>query len=275
MADKVGGVGYARKIGMDLSLNFFDFENDRKKIFISLDADCLVSENYLETIIDKFNRDDLHAAVIKFQHPFPKEEYEKAAIINYEIFLRYYVMGLKYANSHFAFHSVGSTIVFDVEGYLKVGGMNKKKAGEDFYFLEKLAKSYEVVQIKDTMVFPSPRVSSRVPFGTGPRVKRFLENPKDEYQLYSPVCFEILKLWLEVFSDNKLSRNSGTLLKEAKSINKALFNFLIREKFEESWNKIIENSKTELQLERQKINWMDGFKTLKLIHYLRDNGLLK
>ena len=271
LPNKVGGVGFARKIGMDLSLNLLDFGNNRKKIFISLDADCIVSENYLESIIERFNKDDLHAAVIKYQHLLPKDEYVKTAIINYEIFLRYYVMGLKYAKSPFAFHSIGSTIVFDVEGYLRVGGMNKKKAGEDFYFLEKLAKSYKIVQIKDTMVFPSPRVSTRVPFGTGPRVKRFLEKSKDEYQLYSPISFEILKSWLEIFSDKKKSRDSAKLLIEAKGINKTLFDFLVSEKFEETWNKIIENSKTELQLEKQKINWMDGFKTLKLIHYLRDN----
>ncbi len=246
---------------MDLSLNYFDFGNDRKKIFISLDADCLVSENYLETIIERFNKENLNAAVINYKHLLPENEHEKAAIINYEIFLRYYVMGLKYANSPFAFHSIGSTIVFDVESYLKVGGMNKKKAGEDFYFLEKLAKSYEVVQIKDTVVFPSSRISTRVPFGTGPRVKRFLENSKDEYQLYSPISFEILKSWLELFSNTKFNRDATVLLSEAKKINKSLLDFLVKEKFGESWNKIIENSKTELQLERQKINWMDGFKT--------------
>jgi hypothetical protein len=273
LPDKIGGVGIARKIGMDISLNYFDFGNNRKKIFISLDADCLVSNNYLETIIERFNKENLNAAIINYNHLLPVNENEKAAIINYEIFLRYYVMGLKYANSPFAFHSIGSTMAFDVEGYLKVGGMNKKKAGEDFYFLEKLAKNYDVVQIRDTMVFPSPRVSSRVPFGTGPRVKRFLENSKDEYQLYSPISFEILKSWLEIFSDSELNRDSTVLLSKAQEINKLLFDFLVREKFEETWNKIIENSKTEMQLKRQQINWMDGFKTLKLVHYLRDNGL--
>ena len=272
LPDKIGGVGLARKIGMDLSLNYFDFGNRRKKIFISLDADCLVSENYLEIIIERFNVDNLSAAVINYQHPLPENELEKAAIINYEIFLRYYVLGLKYANSPFAFHSIGSTIIFDVEAYLKVGGMNKKKAAEDFYFLEKLAKRSIIAQINEAFVFPSSRVSYRVPFGTGPRVKRFLDNQQNEYQLYSVNSFEILKRWLEVFSEYKLSDDPRILLDAAKDINIELYNFLHHENFEENWNKIIENSKTNLQLDRQKINWMDGFKTLKLIHYLRDNG---
>ena len=35
-------------------------------------------------------------------------------------------------------------------------------------------------------------------------------------------------------------------------------------------NGIIKNSKSERQLYNQKLKWFDGFKTLKLIHYLRD-----
>ena len=269
---KSGGVGLARKIGMDYSLKYFDYNNDRKKIFLSLDADCLVSNNYLEVIIEKFNNEGLHAAVINFEHILPEDEMEKSAIINYEIFLRYYVLGLKYANCHYAFLSIGSAIVCDVESYIKVGGMNNKKAGEDYYFLEKLAKINVIHQINEATVFPSSRVSDRVPFGTGPRVKRFLENPNNEYFLYSPKSFGILNRWLEVFSEIKNLRNSKELLVKAKAINLALYNFLIEQNFENSWNKIIKNSKTELQLSRQKIIWMDGFKTLKLIHYLRDNS---
>ena len=33
---------------------------------------------------------------------------------------------------------------------------------------------------------------------------------------------------------------------------------------------ILKNSKTQKQLNQNIKNWMDGFKTLKLIHYLRD-----
>ncbi len=267
---KNGGVGLARKIGMDLSLKYFDYNNDRKKILLSLDADCLVSNNYLVEIIEKFNNEDLNVAVINYEHILPEDELRKSAIINYEIFLRYYVLGLTYANSHFAYHSIGSTIVCDVESYVKVGGMNNKKAGEDFYFLEKLAKSFTISKINKTTVFPSARISNRVPFGTGPRIKRFLENPQNEYFLYSPKTFEILKKWLELFSGNKYSRNAAELLKKAKIINAQLHNFLIEQKFVVNWNKIIDNSKTDVQLTKQKINWMDGFKTLKLIHYLRD-----
>lgn len=190
---KNGGVGLARKIGFDLALKYFDYSNNKKKILISLDADCLVSENYIETIVQSFNNNDLKVAVTNFEHILPDYENQKLAIINYEIFLRYYVLGLKYAKSKFAYHSIGSTIICESDSYIKVGGMNKKKAGEDFYFLEKLAKIANIIKLENASVYPSSRISTRVPFGTGPRIKRFVNNIQNEYLLYSPKSFETFR----------------------------------------------------------------------------------
>ena len=92
------------------------------------------------------------------------------------------------------------------EAYVKVEGMNKRKAAEDFYFLEKLAKIYPIGEIKSTSVHPSKRGSWRVPFGTGRSVDRYLSNTRDEYLLYDPKSFMILKTWLEVFCDKSLSQ---------------------------------------------------------------------
>jgi len=274
--DKICGVGFARKIGLDLSLNYFDYSNNSKKILISLDADCIVSDNYLEIIVEDFNRLNLHAGVVNFNHTLPEDTERKAAIINYEIFLRYYVLGLQYANSHFAYHSIGSTIVCDVESYVKVGGMNKRKAGEDFYFLEKLAKINKIYKVADATVFPSARESNRVPFGTGQRIIRFLGNSQNEYLLYSSKSFEILRKWLLIFENEIISINisenlSNNLLQKAKMVSPFLFDFLNEQGFEKDWNNILSNSNSYEQLKKQQISWMDGFRTLKLIHYLRDN----
>jgi len=149
--------------------------------------------------------------------------------------------------------------------------MNKRKAGEDFYFLEKLIKTSKVVQIKDVLVYPSSRVSSRVSFGTGARIQRFLNNTHDEFQLYSPQCFIILQKWIELLSNEKYLRKPEILLTKAKEINIHLWKFLVGQAFEKNWTNIINNSKSFGQLNRQKNNWMDGFRTLKLVHYLRDN----
>jgi hypothetical protein len=277
LPEKSGGVGFARKIGMDLALKLFNYDTDKKKILISLDADCLVAENYLQKIVGDFNNNDLHAAIVNFQHTLPEDNNQKAAIINYEIFLRYYVLGLIYAKSQYAHLSVGSTIICDVESYVKIGGMNKRKAGEDFYFLEKLAKLSKINKVADTTVFPSARVSSRVPFGTGVRIKRFLTGSTNEYLIYSPKCFEILRIWLNIYNEkitlSTSQKDISKILKETKIINSDLYLFLVNNNFEENWNKILNNTKTDEQLYKQKINWMDGFRTLKLIHHLRDNHL--
>ncbi len=270
LPEKNAGVGLARKIGMDLTLTIFNYNNEKKKILICLDADCTVDNNYLTEIIQNFDQRNLSAAVVNYSHSCNGDNENKKAIICYEIFLRYYNFGLKFANSRFAFPTIGSTMVCDYESYIKVEGMNKKKAAEDFYFLEKLAKIFSIEKITNTAVHPSSRGSWRVPFGTGQRVNRFLSKVQNEYLLYDPKTFLILKEWLNVFSFEEIL-NADLLLHKAKEIDKRLFDFLTNQNFERDWQKIIKNSKTIEQINRQKINWFDGFRTLKLIHYLRDN----
>ncbi len=271
LPEEKGGVGLARKIGMDIALQFFDYGNSRKKIIACLDSDCLVDKNYIAEIIENFNSRNLYAAYLHFEHLLPESEENKLAIIAYEIFLRYYVLSLKYAMSPYAFHTIGSTILVDAGSYVKVGGMNTRKAGEDFYFMEKLAKIVEIDKIYTTTVYPSARSSWRVPFGTGQRVRRFLSHKQNEYLLYSHNSFKILKNWLAVFNSEQVL-SSQKYLTEAGKIDKALYNFLLKNKFYENWDRIIKNSKSVEQINFQKKLWFDGFKTLKLIHYLRDNG---
>ncbi len=269
MDDKNGGVGLARKIGMDLALTKFDYNSSRKNILICTDADCVVDSNYLSEISREFNRNNYEAAVVNFAHDISGDDEETNAIICYEIFLRYYVLGLKFAKSDYAFHTIGSTMLCTPEAYVKVEGMNKRKAAEDFYFLEKLAKIYKIGEIKSTAVHPSKRGSWRVPFGTGRSVDRYLSNIKDEYQLYDPKSFIILKNWLEVFYDPSLNKQNS-LVKIAKNIHPALADFLVQQDFENFINKVLLKNNNQNEIEKQKHYWFDAFKTLKLIHYLRD-----
>lgn len=269
LKNKDGGVGLARKIGMDLSLIKFDYSKPIQTI-VCLDADCLVSANYIQNIYDEFIKRKVNAASIRFEHPLNEHDPNLYAIICYEIFLRYYVLGLKYAESPYAFFTVGSSMVCSAEAYCRIGGMNKRKAGEDFYFLEKLSKEYEIVEINSAIVYPSSRPSFRVPFGTGQRVNRFLSKSQNEYLLYNPHSFEILKEWLKVFKENLSTKE---FLLAAKKINHSLYEFLEQQNFSQAIERILSNSKSEIQVQIQKQRWFDGFKTLKLTHYLRDNGL--
>jgi len=98
LEEKDGGVGLARKIGMDEALKIFDYDKGAKNILICLDADCTVSENYISTIRQAFNKNKINAGYVNFTHGRTDDKENDKAIINYEIFLRYYVLGLKYAN---------------------------------------------------------------------------------------------------------------------------------------------------------------------------------
>lgn len=271
MPEKEGGVGFARKIGMDLALKYFDYESTKMKMLFCLDADCIVQDNYLKTLVDEVNNKNIAAGYVEYEHLLPDDDEEKKAIILYEIFLRYYVLGLNYANSPFAFDTIGSTMFCDFEHYIKIGGMNKKKAAEDFYFLEKLAKLTKIQKINKTKIYPSSRKSWRVPFGTGQRVQRYFQNTHNENLVYHPQSFEILKKWIEVFFTNDIFTSDEYLFK-ANEIHVELKNFLVLHSFNVAWNKIINETEKKEQIQKQKLFWFDGFRTLKLIHHLRDNA---
>jgi len=261
-----GGVGMARKVGMDMGLRLLRKSCSEKKLIISLDADTLVQTNYLSAIKNYFTS-KIKTAIVAYEHQMPDNYEGQAAICCYEIFLRYWVLGLKYAKSPWAFHSIGSTIVTSTDSYLKVRGMNRREAGEDFYFLNKLAKIGSIDYIRNTCVFPSARSSSRVPFGTGKAVERFLSDRKKEYLLYDPRIFIIISQWLEFMNTAFLIREDEILI-QANRINPALKLFLEDSRFADAWSKIRRNAKEEKTRRHHFHDWFDGFKTFKLIKYL-------
>jgi hypothetical protein len=65
MPEKDGGVGLARKIGMDAALNIFDFVSKDKKLILTTDADCTLAPDYLTEVVNAFNKKNLSAAVAK------------------------------------------------------------------------------------------------------------------------------------------------------------------------------------------------------------------
>lgn len=270
MTDKCGGVGMARKIGMDAALTVFDYAGAGEKLIISLDADTLVEENYLTAIRDFFVQGK-SAAVVDYAHQIPVGARGRLAICTYELFLRYYVLGLRYAGSPYAFHTIGSTIVCTADAYIAVGGMNRRDAAEDFYFLNKLAKYKEVGRIRNTTVYPSARPSRRVPFGTGRRIVKFLEGGDEEFLLYDPRVFLLLRRWLDVMKSSP-DRQTAEILTFARCIDPLLLSFLERNQFSETWERIRKNSKGQEMLLRHFHCWFDAFKTLKLIHFLTDHG---
>ena len=263
---KGGGVGLARKIGFDLSLPRLSFKNT-PPLLVSLDADTLVRPDYLPAIQKHFQEAQEGGAVIPFCHQRGKTPEQEAAIQRYELFLRSYVLGLERAGSPYAFHTVGSTMACRADAYARMGGMNHREAGEDFYFLQHLSKTAGVRKLKGTTVYPSPRVSHRVPFGTGPSISRLLAEESGAVLFYHPECFQILKAWLALVSENLESEGTDIFLK-GERISEDLGSYLTKIKFPLTWEKLKKNFRAPALLLKGFHHWFDGLKTLKLIHHL-------
>jgi len=270
LPDDTGGVGLARKIGMDSALRIWQNESLRKKLILSLDADTVVQDNYLSSIKEYFTK-KVKTAIVRYEHQMPENEEEKAAIISYEVFLRYWVLALRYAQSPYAYHSIGSTIITTAQAYLEVRGMNKKQAGEDFYFLGKLAKIGNINYLQQTCVYPSARASRRVPFGTGKSIRQLLSSKSQDYVTYDADVFFIFARFLDLIKRN-IESSASDILTKANKIDPLLKIFFENYKFESFWSKLLKRTKDEKVRLKQFHHWFDAFKTLKLINYLTRQG---
>jgi hypothetical protein len=264
---KGGGVGTARKIGFDLALSRLNYSQPSSPLLISLDADTLARPDYLPAITLHFQKSQTPGAVIPFCHQPGVNPEQDRAIHRYELFLRTYVLGLERAASPYAFHTVGSAMACTAEGYARMGGMNQRGAGEDFYFLQHLAKTGGVSRLKGTIVYPSARTSHRVPFGTGRSMTDLLSRKEGAVLFYRMECFQILADWLALASQSP-GREGKEYLEKALKISPYLFDFLIENKFEFVWERLQRNFRDSRNLGKGFHDWFDGLKTMKLIHHL-------
>ncbi|MBW8051767.1 MAG: glycosyltransferase family 2 protein [Cytophagales bacterium] len=171
---KHAGVGLARKIGMDEAVSRLEQSPAKWRghalIIVNFDADCLCEKNYLKSIESHFkNNPQTPACSIYYEHPLDNLESgsDLVGITKYELFLRYYVIALRYSGFPYAYYTIGSCMAVRSDVYQKQGGMNRRQAGEDFYFLQKIIQLGNFTELTATTVYPSSRRSTRVPFGTG------------------------------------------------------------------------------------------------------------
>jgi len=264
---KHAGVGLARKIAMDEAVRRFE-AIDTNGTLVCLDADCTVSKNYLKQIEEHFKINiKCIAANVDFEHIL-KDEKEDNAIILYELFLRYYIEGLRYADYHFAFHTIGSTIIVKSKTYQKQGGMNKRKAGEDFYFLHKIFPLGDFGEISKATVYPSARTSHRVPFGTGKAILEWNEGKKDLNLAYD---FEVFQLLKQLF--NSINKSFEISSIEDLNLNSMITDYLHTIEYEKALQEIRQNTSDKKSFTNRLKRYWDGFKVLKLVHYLRDEHL--
>jgi len=265
------GVGSARRLGLDHGLRVLADNGRPEGVLLCLDADTRIRPDYLSVVHRHFELPHSWAGVLEYEHPLPGDPQHRRAMLRYEIYLRYHVLGLQHAGSPYAYTSIGSTIVCRGTAYAAVGGMNRRVAGEDFYFLQQLAKTGGVDRIRGTTVFPSARCSARTLYGTGTTVQRGLQRGGGGDQLVHPQVFEVLRRWLEM-AHNALEAGASELLSHAGTIDAGLRRFLEDNRFDQVWAKLQRHAGSADQLAQQLDRWFDGLKTQRLVHFLRDNG---
>jgi hypothetical protein len=264
------GVGLARKIGLDLALRHLDYRNN-DPLLICLDADTLVQPDYLPALSRHFATATSGGASLPYCHLPAAHPAAQSAIDRYELFLRVYVLGLELAGSPYAFHTVGSAMACRASSYVTAGGMNRRLAGEDFYFLQQVHKTSGVAHLTGTVVHPSPRSSHRVPFGTGRSVGDMLADGEQRLLFYQPVVFSIVKEWLACVMTNP-DATSAALLTHAAAIAPVLQAFLEEIGFSEAWENLKRNHRETGKLKTAFHGWFDAFRTMRLIHELSDRA---
>lgn len=268
---KYSGVGFARKIGMDEAVSRFNKINNNKGILVSFDADATCDKNFLTEIETHFAKNKKTTACsIYYEHPISGTKFSDniyKTIIQYELYLRYYNLSLRYANFPFAFHTVGSSFAVRADVYTKQGGMNRKKAGEDFYFLQKIIPLGNFTELNTTRVIPSPRPSDRVPFGTGATIKKFKENNLKYYYTYNFNAFIDLKSFISEI-DKLFKIKNSELNNFYNDIPLTIKDFLIANNFEQAINNINNNCSTLINFKKRFFAWFNAFKILKYLNFV-------
>ena len=270
---KHAGVGLARKIGMDEAVSRFDTLGiDGTIVCFDADSDC--DKNYLVEIENHFKtHPKTPGCSIHYEHPIEGVEFDELiykGIINYELFLRYYNQALIHCNFPFAFQTVGSSMAVRSSIYQKQGGMNKRKAGEDFYFIHKIIALGEFTNLATTKVIPSPRISDRVPFGTGKAIGDWIETKADTYSTYDFRIWSILKSFVEIIPELQ-SKNLSNLDFHSNTEHKHFIQFLNENEFENGLIEIRKNSTDSTSFLKRFFVWFNAFRVLKVVHFLRDN----
>ena len=251
-----------------------------------MDADAVVESNYLEALVEHFKGGGAAAGStaggaatpdgcsIRFEHPLSDREYSGeeefspevyAAIAQYELHLRYYLQSLRSTLYPYAYHTVGSSMAVRADVYCMEGGMNRRQAGEDFYFIQKFTQRGNFSECNTTCVRPSPRSSDRVPFGTGRAVSQLLEGT-GSLTTYPPEPFRMLRTLFEEL--DKMYEEDGP----APALTSLLSDFLETQSFSAALAEIRSNSASLPAFRKRFWRWFSMFRIMKFLHFARERA---
>ncbi len=270
------GAGLARKVGMDIAVRHFHEKSIEDGVIISLDADATVEKNYFTEIKAFFQYKEGDGCSIYFEHALEGEKFDEEvyeAITKYELHLRYYVESLKMIGFPYAFHTIGSCLAFTADAYVSVGGMNRRQGGEEFYFIQKLVQFGTYKNLNSTRVNPSSRISTRVPFGTGPTIKKIIEEEGD-YETYNVQCFIDLKQLFDT-KEKYYQLTYENYQKEVLNLPGRVRSFLLNSDFFNEITALSANCSTQVVFERRFYELFNAFKVVKYVNYIHEHFISK
>lgn len=263
---KHAGVGLARKIGMDLAVSrFFEIEN-REGILVSLDADCTVSPDFLASLAQAYRESPaLCCTVQNFRHRInPPDVSLEPAIRQYEEYIFYFSRMLRWTGFPYFLHTIGSAFSVSADAYVRAGGMGRQQGGEDFYFLHKVFPLGESRFLAGTYVYPLARVSDRIPFGTGPALRKIAGEPDGQMRVYSVEAFSALK---KLFDSIPLFYESERAEALIETLPDAVREFLVGCGFGEEIEDCRQNSASMHSFRKRFFQHFNAFKTIKYLNF--------
>lgn len=274
LARKHAGAGWARKLAMDEAVRRFSEAANPLGVIASFDADAICSTNYFTEIERTFADEAVSGCSIHFEHRTEHAEYPAGhllAIAHYELHLRYLTQAMKWAGAPYAFHTVGSSMAVRVRDYIKIGGMNRRQAGEDFYFLHKIIPRGRFCNLTKATVYPSARQSDRVPFGTGAAMRAAAQISDPDFKTYQFQSFEALRV---LFANiDALYNNEDT-----ESVCRDILSFemcecLINNEIAQSVAHIKDNCASLQSFRTRFIEWFSAFRLIKYLNWLHSEKL--
>ena len=256
---KKKGVGWARKILFDR----IAADLDENELVVSMDADTGFDDDYLESVCNTMNaHPDYTAFCVPYYHPLDGGSLDRP-MLRYECYMRHYLIHLLRIGNPYAFTALGSAMAFPMWAYRRAGGITPLQGGEDFYLLQKLAKTGKV-QLHFchpttflSAVRPQGRVSARVPFGTGPAIAAGIQEMDSRYPFYCEHGFNAIKATYDTFP---------TLYE--RDIETPLSSFLRQQLgTDDLWSPLRKNYRTCAHFTRACAERVDG---LRILQYLKN-----
>jgi hypothetical protein len=269
------GVGLARKIGLDLALALWAQGRVASSVLAWTDADATLPAGFFERIAA---HGDTAVIAAPYRHVCPAGSELERATRAYELWIRYYVLGLHAAGSPFALHTIGSTLSVPALAYARVRGVPKRTAGEDFHIVNKALKVGVGIRLPGEPVRLEARFSERVLFGTGPAVQQIHRSGVGDagFELLHPQVFAVLGGVLRGVERVARARSTRQLESSIRELpgpaRDVVASFFSETRLLHKIEAAVMKCNSSAAAWRRICDNFDALQTLRLLHRLRDAG---